>query len=120
MPRHTKDPPAKPKCNESITHFRLRIQRDPWAVLVCTPTIQRDWPGAYCLRRPKNRVFGVCTAARLAIRCGSWKLAYWLAGWSLLGERLGPYAWLGGVLILGAAIILTTRGHEPEPAVILE
>jgi drug/metabolite transporter (DMT)-like permease len=41
-------------------------------------------------------------------------------GVELLGERLGPYAWLGGALILGAAIVLTTRGHEPEPAVILE
>ena len=41
-------------------------------------------------------------------------------GVELLGERLGPYAWLGGALILGAAITLTVRGHEPEPAVILE
>jgi drug/metabolite transporter (DMT)-like permease len=41
-------------------------------------------------------------------------------GVELLGERLGPYAWLGGVLILGAAITLTTRGHETEPEVILE
>jgi drug/metabolite transporter (DMT)-like permease len=38
----------------------------------------------------------------------------------LLGEHLGPYAWIGGALILTAAVILTTRGHEPEPAVILE
>ncbi len=43
-----------------------------------------------------------------------------LLGVELLGERLGPYAWLGGALILGAAITLTTRGHQPEPAVILE
>jgi drug/metabolite transporter (DMT)-like permease len=41
-------------------------------------------------------------------------------GVELLGERLGPYAWLGGALILAAAITLTARGHEPEPAVILE
>jgi drug/metabolite transporter (DMT)-like permease len=41
-------------------------------------------------------------------------------GVELLGERLGPYAWLGGALILGAAITLTMRGHEPDPAVILE
>lgn len=41
-------------------------------------------------------------------------------GVELLGEKLGPYAWLGGALILAAAIRLTTRGHEPEPAVILE
>ena len=41
-------------------------------------------------------------------------------GVKLLGEHLGPYAWLGGALILGAAITLTTRGHEPRPDVILE
>jgi len=41
-----------------------------------------------------------------------------ILGVELLGERLGPYAWLGGALILVGAIALTTRGHEP--AVILE
>lgn len=41
-------------------------------------------------------------------------------GVELLGEHLGPHAWLGGALILGAAITLTTRGHEPQPEVILE
>ena len=43
-----------------------------------------------------------------------------ILGMELLGERLGSYAWLGGALILGAAITLTTRGHKPEPVVILE
>ena len=46
-------------------------------------------------------------------------LGSWL-GVQLLGEHLGPYAWLGGALILAAAVALTTRGHEPSPAVILE
>jgi drug/metabolite transporter (DMT)-like permease len=41
-------------------------------------------------------------------------------GVKLLGEHLGPYAWAGGGLILAAAITLTTRGHEPQPAIILE
>ena len=41
-------------------------------------------------------------------------------GVKLLGEHLGPHAWLGGGLILAAAVTLTTRGHESEPAVILE
>ena len=41
-------------------------------------------------------------------------------GVRLLGEHLGPYAWFGGGLILIAAIILTTRSHEPQPDVILE
>jgi drug/metabolite transporter (DMT)-like permease len=50
-------------------------------------------------------------------------LGSWL-GVELLGEHLGPYAWLGGGLILAAAITLTTRSHIPgspaEPAIILE
>jgi drug/metabolite transporter (DMT)-like permease len=41
-------------------------------------------------------------------------------GVELLGEHLGPYARVGGALILAAAIALTTHTHEPEPAVILE
>jgi drug/metabolite transporter (DMT)-like permease len=46
-------------------------------------------------------------------------LGSWL-GVQLLGERLGPYAWAGGGLILAAAVALTTRGHQTEPAIILE
>ncbi|MGA3160016.1 MAG: DMT family transporter [Terracidiphilus sp.] len=46
-------------------------------------------------------------------------LGSWL-GVQLLGEHLGPYAWAGGGLILAAAFALTTRGHQPEPAIILE
>jgi drug/metabolite transporter (DMT)-like permease len=46
-------------------------------------------------------------------------LGSWL-GVKLLGEHLGPFAWVGGALILAAAVILTTRGHEPQPEVILE
>ncbi len=43
-----------------------------------------------------------------------------LLGVELLGEHLGPYAWLGGGLILAAAVTLTTRSHAPEPEVVLE
>ena len=43
-----------------------------------------------------------------------------ILGVELLGERLGPYAWLGGALILAAAVALTSRGSEREPAIILE
>jgi drug/metabolite transporter (DMT)-like permease len=46
-------------------------------------------------------------------------LGSWL-GVQLLGEHLGPYAGLGGVLILGAAVTLTTRSHQPDPDVVLE
>jgi drug/metabolite transporter (DMT)-like permease len=41
-------------------------------------------------------------------------------GVRLLGEHLGPFAWFGGALILGAAITLTTRKHDPDPAILLE
>lgn len=43
-----------------------------------------------------------------------------ILGVELLGEHLGPYAWLGGTLIVGAAVVLTTRGNEPEAELILE
>jgi drug/metabolite transporter (DMT)-like permease len=32
-------------------------------------------------------------------------------GVELLGDQLGPLAWIGGVLILAAAVTLTTRPH---------
>jgi drug/metabolite transporter (DMT)-like permease len=41
-----------------------------------------------------------------------------ILGVQLLGEHLGPYAWIGGGLILGAAITMTMRWHDPE--VVLE
>ena len=46
-------------------------------------------------------------------------LGSWL-GVQLLGEHLGPFAWVGGGLILTAAVVLTTLGHQTEPEVILE
>jgi drug/metabolite transporter (DMT)-like permease len=41
-----------------------------------------------------------------------------ILGVQLLGEHLGPYAWFGGGLIVGAAVMMTVRGHDPE--VVLE
>jgi len=43
-----------------------------------------------------------------------------LLGVKLLGEHLGPNAWLGGALILFAAITLTTRTRKQQPSVLLE
>jgi drug/metabolite transporter (DMT)-like permease len=47
-----------------------------------------------------------------------------LLGVELLGEHLGPSAWIGGGLILAAAVVLTARGSRPgsiqEPDIILE
>jgi drug/metabolite transporter (DMT)-like permease len=46
-------------------------------------------------------------------------LGSWL-GVQLLGDKLGPFAWVGGGLILAAAVTLTVRGHEVNPEVLLE
>jgi drug/metabolite transporter (DMT)-like permease len=46
-------------------------------------------------------------------------LGSWL-GVQLLGEHLGPFAWLGGALIVAAAVTLTTRGQQSEPALPLD
>jgi drug/metabolite transporter (DMT)-like permease len=41
-------------------------------------------------------------------------------GVELLGDRLGPFAWIGGALIISAAATLTSRPHQPEVAPLLE
>ncbi len=41
-------------------------------------------------------------------------------GVELLGDRLGPVAWIGGALIISAAATLTTRPHQPEVGPLLE
>jgi len=46
-------------------------------------------------------------------------LGSWL-GVQFLGDELGPFAWIGGGLILAAAITLTVRGHDFDPEVLLE
>lgn len=43
-----------------------------------------------------------------------------ILGVEVLGEHLGPYAWLGGTLIIGAAVVLTTKRNESRSEVILE
>ena len=39
-----------------------------------------------------------------------------ILGVELLGERLGAVAWLGGALIIVAAVVLTTTGHGEQEA----
>lgn len=41
-----------------------------------------------------------------------------ILGVELLGDKLGPAAWLGGALILAAAIVLTTTGRVEAEAVL--
>jgi len=43
-----------------------------------------------------------------------------ILGVELLGDKLGPDIWLGGALILAAAVVLTTTGNKHEPEMILE
>ncbi len=36
-------------------------------------------------------------------------------GVKLMGDQLGPLTWVGGALIIGAAVVLTARGGvDPE------
>ena len=41
-------------------------------------------------------------------------------GVELLGDRLGPMAWVGGGLILAAAVTLTVRENDVSSEVLLE
>jgi len=41
-------------------------------------------------------------------------------GVQLLGDHLGPWAWIGGILILAAAITLTTRPHGIDVTGVME
>jgi drug/metabolite transporter (DMT)-like permease len=43
-----------------------------------------------------------------------------ILGVELLGDKLGPFAWIGGGLILAAAVTLTARSHDISPEVLLE
>jgi drug/metabolite transporter (DMT)-like permease len=104
-----------------LTHARVapppfaHVSTTAWAALaisglLCTATTTLLWNwGIHHVPASRAGVF-----LNIEPALGSW------LGVQLLGEHLGPYAWAGGALILGAAVTLTVRGHEPEPAVILE
>jgi len=93
----------------------VHVSPTAWAALaisglLCTATTTLLWNwGIHHVPASRAGVF-----LNIEPALGSW------LGVQLLGEHLGPYAWAGGALILAAAITLTTRGHEPDPAVILE
>ena len=104
-----------------VTHHRFQpppfahVSSTAWAALaisglLCTATTTLLWNwGIHHVPASRAGVF-----LNIEPALGSW------LGVQLLGEHLGPYAWAGGALILAAAITLTTRGHEPEPDIILE
>jgi drug/metabolite transporter (DMT)-like permease len=103
LPNHSQPPP--------LAH----VSATAWVALAisglaCTATTTFLWNWGIH-RVPASRA-GVFLNIEPAL--GSW------LGVKMLGEHLGPHAWVGGALILGAAIVLTTRGHEPQPDVILE
>jgi drug/metabolite transporter (DMT)-like permease len=108
-----------------LTH--QQVQPPPFAHISLTAWVALAISGLFCTatttllwnwgihRVPASRA-GVFLNIEPAL--GSW------LGVQLLGEHLGPYAGLGGGLILAAAVILTTRGHHaepvPEPAALLK
>jgi drug/metabolite transporter (DMT)-like permease len=103
LPNHSQPPPF------------AHVSSTAWAALAisglaCTATTTLLWNwGIHHVPASRAGVF-----LNIEPALGSW------LGVKLLGEHLGPHAWAGGALILGAAITLTTCGHEPEPDVILE
>ncbi len=108
-----------------FTHHRFQplpfshISSTAWVALaisglLCTATTTLLWNwGIHHVPASRAGVF-----LNIEPALGSW------LGVQLLGEHLGPYAWIGGALILTAAITLTTRSHEAgasaRPEVILE
>jgi drug/metabolite transporter (DMT)-like permease len=73
-----------------------------FAGLLCTATTTLLWNwGIHQVPASRAGVF-----LNIEPALGSW------LGVRLLGEHLGPYAWVGGGLILAAAVTLTTRGRQ--------
>jgi len=110
------NPLLSPVTHRSFEPFPFaHLSPTAWAALaisglLCTATTTLLWNwGIHHVPASRAGVF-----LNIEPALGSW------LGVRLLGEHLGPYAWAGGALILAAAITLTTRGHEPEPAIILE
>jgi drug/metabolite transporter (DMT)-like permease len=104
-----------------LTH--QRVQQPPFAQVSLTAWVALAISGLLCTATTTllwNWGIHHVPASRAGVFLNIEPALGSLLGVELLGEHLGPYAWLGGGLILAAAITLTTRGHEPEPAIILE
>ena len=104
-----------------LTH--QRVQQPPFAQVSLTAWVALAISGLLCTATTTllwNWGINQVPASRAGVflniepALGSW------LGVKLLGEQLGPYAWVGGGLILAAAVTLTTREQKPEPAVLLE
>ena len=92
-----------------------QVSRTAWLALaasgvLCTATTTLLWNwGIHHVPASRAGVF-----LNIEPALGSW------LGVELLGDKLGPFAWVGGGLILAAAITLTARGHDFDPEVVLE
>ena len=92
-----------------------RVSRTAWLALaasgiLCTATTTALWNwGIHHVPASRAGVF-----LNIEPALGSW------LGVQLLGDTLGPLAWVGGGLILAAAVTLTIRGHEFDAEVLLE
>jgi drug/metabolite transporter (DMT)-like permease len=86
------------------------VSRTAWLALaasgvLCTATTTLLWNwGIHHVPASRAGVF-----LNIEPALGSW------LGVQLLGEKLGPFAWIGGGLILAAAVTLTARGQQGEP-----
>jgi drug/metabolite transporter (DMT)-like permease len=92
-----------------------RVSRTAWLALgasgiLCTATTTLLWNwGIHHVPASRAGVF-----LNIEPALGSW------LGVELLGDKLGPFAWVGGGLILAAAVTLTVRSHDIHPEVLLE
>jgi len=92
-----------------------RVSMTAWLALaasgvLCTATTTALWNwGIHHVPASRAGVF-----LNIEPALGSW------LGVQLLGDKLGPFAWVGGGMILAAAVTLTVRGEATEAEVILE
>ena len=92
-----------------------RVSMTAWMALaasgvLCTATTTLLWNwGIHHVLASRAGVF-----LNIEPALGSWQ------GVELLGDKLGPFAWVGGGLILAAAVTLTLRGDSSNPEVLLE
>jgi drug/metabolite transporter (DMT)-like permease len=86
------------------------ISRNAWLALIasgllCTTTTTLLW----------NWGLTQVPASQAGVLLNMEPLIGSLLGIYLLGEHLGLLAWLGGALILGGAVVITTRRPDPQP-----
>jgi len=112
---------AGPWIVSPLTH--QRVQPPPFAQVSPTAWIALAMSGLFCTATTTllwNWGIRQVPASRAGVFLNIEPAMGSFLGVKLLGEHLGPFAWVGASLIFAAAIALTTHGRENEPAVILE